>query len=132
MTNFVRSITISIQDASGTTLTVNYGTLTGGTFDSAPVPGTTIQPGKVVSYVNGTTSIFTSLGGSILLTPASGGSISVNWNWPSGSSASGSVTAQSVNGLGVSYQMLNTQTNFPTLQVMITNAASFQAITEHI
>ncbi|MES2207690.1 MAG: hypothetical protein V4525_12980 [Pseudomonadota bacterium] len=131
MTNFTRSITISIQDTSGATITVNYGTLTGGYFDPVPIPGTTIQPGTTVSYVNGANDNFTYPGGSILLTPASGGSISVNWNWPSGSLANGSVTTQSVSGLGVSYQMVNTQTNSPTLQVVISNASSFQAIPEN-
>ncbi|WP_407050866.1 hypothetical protein [Methyloraptor flagellatus] len=125
---FARSITLSIQDASGATVNVAYGTLTGGTWDPAPVPGQSITPGGApTNFVNGTGDTFSALGGTIVLYPSSGGSITIGWGWASGSGYSSSVTSQSLTGIGVSNQITGTQTNFATLQVVITNAGAFKA-----
>ncbi|NWD74932.1 hypothetical protein HX890_12535 [Pseudomonas gingeri] len=125
MDDFQRALTITIINASAADLIVNYGVLTGGSWSTAPVPGSEITPAGQQSYVNGTSDTFSALGGQILLTPASGGTINPTWSWPAGGSVSSSVNAASVNGLAVTSQLINTQTNFPTLQVMITNASTF-------
>lgn len=123
MSTFVRSLTIEIFNASGADITVNYGLLTGGEWTTPPAPGTVIPATGQQSYVNGVANTFTSLGGQILLTPAGGGSINPLWSWPSGSPVSGSVN-NTATELAVSNQIINPQTNNPTLQVIISNAAT--------
>ncbi|NWA28554.1 hypothetical protein HX866_27060 [Pseudomonas gingeri] len=125
MDDFQRALTITIINASGTDLLVNYGVLTGGNWSTAPAPGSEITPAGQQSYVNGTSNTFSALGGQILLTPASGGTINPTWSLPVGGPVSSSVNATSLTGLAVTSQLINTQTNFPTLQVMITNASTF-------
>ncbi len=125
---FARSITLAIQDASGATVNVAYSTLTGGTWDPAPVPGQPITPGgPPTNFVNGANDAFSALGGTLVLYPASGGSITVGWGWASGSGYSSSVTGTSLSGIGVASQITGTPTSFATLQVVISNAATFQA-----
>ncbi|WP_260955656.1 hypothetical protein [Pseudomonas citri] len=123
MSTFVRSLTIEIFNASGADITVNYGLLTGGEWASAPVPGTVIEATTQQSYVNGVPNTLTALGGQLLLTPAAGGTINPTWNWPSGSPVSGSVS-NTATDLAVSNQIINAQTNNPTLQVIISNAST--------
>ncbi|MGE8148792.1 hypothetical protein ACQKP7_26935 [Pseudomonas frederiksbergensis] len=123
MSTFVRSLTVEIFNASGADITVNYGLLTGGMWEIAPTPGTTICETQQQSYINGVTDAFTLLGGQILLTPAAGGSINPVWTWPSGAPVSGSVNNTATN-LAVTNQFINTQTNNPTMQVTITNAST--------
>ncbi len=38
MNNFSRSLTLIITNASGVDMMVNYGTLSGGTWEAAPIP----------------------------------------------------------------------------------------------
>ena len=125
MDDFQRSLTIMISNASGTDIIVNYGVLTGGSWSTAPVPGSDITPTGQQSYVNGVPDTFSALGGQIVLTPASGGTINLSWTWPAGSPVSDSVNTTAVNGLSAPSQLINTQTNHATLQVMITNASTF-------
>ncbi|HWD28738.1 MAG TPA: hypothetical protein VG387_16315 [Rhizomicrobium sp.] len=126
---FSRSITLAIQDASGATITVAYSTLTGGSWDPAPLPGEAITPGAPpTGYANGADDTFSALGGTLVLYPASGGAITIGWNWASGSGYSSSATGTSLSGIGIASQITGTQTNFATLQVVITNAATFQAV----
>lgn len=130
---FARSMTLAIQNASGATVNIAYSTLTGGSWDPAPIPGTPITPaGPPTNFVNGAADTFSSLGGTLVLYPASGGSITIGWSWATGTGYSSSVTSTSLNGIGVSSQITGQQTNFATLQVFVTNAASFEAAREGI
>jgi hypothetical protein len=121
MSDFVRSVTVLITNASGADLTVNYGSLTGGAWETTPTPGTIILATKQQSYVNGVPNTFSALGGQLLLTPAGGGSISPIWNFPSSGPVSGNVN-NTASELAVTYQLINSQTENPTMQVFITNA----------
>jgi hypothetical protein len=130
---FARSITLAIQNASQATVNIAYSTLTGGTWDPAPIPGNSITPGgPPTNFVNGAADTFTSLGGTLVLYPASGGSITVGWGWATGAGYSSSVTSTSLNGIGVASQITGQQTNFATLQVFVTNAQTFEAAREGI
>lgn len=125
MDDFPRSLTVLIFNSSAANITVNYGVLTGGSWALAPVPGTIIPSTGQQSYVNGAPNTLSSLGGQILLTPASGGTINPIWSWPADGRVSGSVNTTSVNGLSATSQLVNTQTNYATLQVIISNAHTF-------
>jgi hypothetical protein len=121
MTDFARSITIDIQDASGTSLTLNYGTLSSGNWETQPVPGSTIKPGDSSTFVNGATNNFASLGGTIFLTPASGGTITIGWSWPNGSPVTSTVPTTALSDIAVTHSLTNTNSDFPRLTVMVTN-----------
>ena len=125
----VRTLTIAVNDSSDAQIAVNYGQLTGGDWENgtAPVPGSVITPGQNL-FVNGASDTFTQLGGMILMSPASGGTITINWSWPRGSGVTGSVTGNSLTGLAVTSAVINTQSMNPTLQVYITDAASLSAM----
>src|SRR5688572_9695758 len=127
----VRSLTVAVNNASDAQIAVNYGSLTGGDWEnnSAPVPGSIITAGQN-TFVNGAQDAFTVIGGTILLSPASGGTISINWTWPRGSGVTGSVTGNSLTGLAVTSAVINTQSMNPTLQVYVTDAASLKAMFE--
>jgi len=127
----VRSLTVVVNNASDAQIAVNYGSLTGGDWEnnSAPVPGSIITAGQN-TFVNGAQDAFTVIGGTILLSPASGGTISINWTWPRGSGVTGSVTGNSLTGLAVTSAVINTQSMNPTLQVYVTDAASLKAMFE--
>ncbi|MFJ2682415.1 hypothetical protein ACIOYV_01585 [Pseudomonas sp. NPDC087342] len=127
MSTFVRSLTVEIFNSSGADIAVNYAQLTGREWAIPPTPGTLICPSQQQAYVNGVSNTLSSLGGQISLMPASGGSITSAWNWPSGSPVSGSVNSIATN-LAVTHQISNTQTNNPTMQIVIANASSIAKI----
>jgi hypothetical protein len=124
MSNFERSVTIDIADSSPTTLTLNYGRLTGGQWQDAPAPGSIIKPGNNKSYVNGAATSYEALGGQIVLTPASGGLITIKWSWNFGSAVSGTVTSDGLDGLVISKQWINTQSHNPTYQITISGESA--------
>lgn len=124
MAQEAKSLKVIIQDSSQAQVYLQYSTLTGGQWESAPEPGTVISPTNTPSYVNFGTSPFDTIGGTIALAPASGGQISITWNWPAGSMASAQVSSNSLTGLAVAYTLTGTQTLSPTLQVLVTNASS--------
>lgn len=123
MSTFARSLTVEIFNASSADITVNYGLLTGGEWMSPPVPGTVIRATQQQDYINGVPDNLSSLGGQILLTPAAGGSIAPVWSWSSGSPVYGSVT-NTATELAVSNQIVNGQTNNPTMKIVIANAST--------
>lgn len=125
----VRSLTVVVNNASDAQIAVNYGTLTGGDWENntAPIPGSVITAGQN-TFINGAGDAFTVLGGTILLTPASGGTITVTWAWPRGSGVTGTTTGNSLTGLAVASTVVNTQSMNPTMQVYITDSASLAAI----
>ncbi len=124
--SFVRAINITVVNSSSTLHTLVYATLTGGEWATYPAPGTSLGAGQMLGLNNGADRPFESLGGSISLSPASGGQIVINWSWPYGSAVSAGVNTMSLTGLAVSYQMINQQTTNPTLQVMITTSSPFR------
>ena len=121
---FARSVTVTVLNASGADLASNYGMLTGGAWDNPPVPGSIVSTAGQTTWVNGAANAFMSVGGTILMSPASGGAISVSWNWGPGTAVSGSVDSMATAGLAVTSQLFNAQTSSPTMQVIVTNAAS--------
>ena len=131
MATVVRSLTIVVNNASDAQVTVNYGQLTGGDWEnnSMPVPGSIISAGSN-NFINGAENAFTALGGTILLTPASGGTITISWSWPRGSGVTGTTTGNSLTGLGVASTVINTQSNTPQMQVYITDSASLKSISK--
>ena len=123
MSDFVRTVKVSITNASGADISVNYGILTGGAWQTPPEPGTIIMPKDDQSYVNGVTNTLTAMGGQILLSPAGGGTITPKWNFPASGPVSGSADSVATQ-LAVVTQVINIQTENPTLQVFITNASA--------
>lgn len=124
----VRSLTVVVNNASDAQIAVNYGQLTGGGWENGtqPVPGSVISAGSN-TFINGAEDAFTSLGGTILLTPASGGTITLTWSWPRGSGVTGSTTGNSLTGLAVASTVINTQSMNPQMQVYITDSAALAA-----
>lgn len=127
----VRSLTVVVNNSSDAQIAVNYGQLTGGDWENntQPIPGSVIVAGAN-SFINGAGDAFTALGGTILLTPASGGTITLTWSWPRGSGVTGSTTGNSLTGLAVASTIINTQSMNPQMQVYITDSASFRAMFE--
>jgi hypothetical protein len=125
MANVVRSLTVVVNNASDAQIAVNYGQLTGGDWEnnSQPVPGAVISAGSN-TFVNGADNAFTALGGTILLTPASGGTITIEWSWPRGSGVTGTTTGNSLTGLGVASTVINTQSMTPQMQVYVTDSSA--------
>lgn len=119
-----RSVSISILNSSGTELILANFQLTGGSWDAEPLSGTKIGPGDSKQYVNFTDRPFTNLGGTINLSPVSGGTVAITWNWAWGSSITGSGTGSTLNGIAVSSSIRNPNTSSPTLQTTVVNAPS--------
>lgn len=117
-----RTFTVQTTNSSGTLLIIQNFFLTGGSWETPPQAGAPINSGQTASYNNLTEQAFTGLGGSMTLVPASGGSITLTWNWPWGGVATGSATAASLNGISVSATVINQNTANPTLQVTVLNA----------
>ncbi|HEX2094220.1 MAG TPA: hypothetical protein VHG28_17585, partial [Longimicrobiaceae bacterium] len=110
MSTPVRTLTVTVNNSSDAQIVVNYGQLTSGDWedDSQPIPGSVISAGQS-TFVNGADNAFEALGGSILLTPASGGTIQISWSWPRGSGVTGSTTSTSLTGLAVTSTVIDTQ-----------------------
>jgi hypothetical protein len=126
-----RSVTIQLQDSSQAQIFLQSFSLAGGSWQTppgTPVPGTVISPTSTPSYVNAAGTVYDTIGGTISLAPASGGQITITWSWSFGSSATASVTSQSLTGIAVSYSLAGTQTTNPTLSVITQNAASLEAM----
>lgn len=119
-----RTFTVQITNSSGTLLIIQNFTLSGGFWVTPPQAGAPIDPAATKSYNNATDTAFTGLGGTMVLIPANGGSLTLIWNWPWGGVATGSATATGLTGISVSANVINTQGNNPTLQVTIINAPS--------
>ncbi|MEP9358779.1 hypothetical protein [Sphingomonas sp. KR3-1] len=127
----VRQITIQINNGSDSDVGIGSSQLTGGNWvGPGPVPGNVISAGQD-SFADGATNIFTALGGQIQLAPASGGTITITWSWPHGLGVTGSTSSTSLVGLSVTSQVINTQTNNPTLQVYISDTQSLTKAFEH-
>ncbi|MBV8751074.1 MAG: hypothetical protein JO103_15310 [Candidatus Eremiobacteraeota bacterium] len=119
-----RTFSVQIANLSGTLLTINTFLLTGGSWVTPPQGGGPINPGQTQNYDNYTDQPYTGLGGTISLSPTTGGTITVTWSWPWGSLATGSTTVSNVTGISVASNVINQNTNNPILQVTITNASS--------
>jgi len=119
----VRSITVAIRNDSQQDVMIAYSQLTSGDWanGSPPVPGTVLG-GEATIVVNEAHSAFTALGGSMTLTPASGGTVTVTWAWPRGMGVFGTATGLSLYGLALTSIVINGQTVNPQLQVYITDS----------
>lgn len=111
---------INLLNASGTTLTLQQATLAGGIwFATVPSIGDQILPGAARLYVNAPQQSFSGLGGTLLFAPATGGTITVGWSWPSGQMPQAAAYAQNTS-LIVTGQLINSGTGQPDFQVQIT------------
>jgi hypothetical protein len=124
MTTFARDLKLVIVNASGADISVTYGVLTGaGAWETTPVPGTVIPSGGQQSYVSGVDNTLKAFGGSLLMAPANGGTITPTWDWPASGPLTGSVTSTALDGLTVASSITGGATNHATMQVTIMNAA---------
>jgi len=118
-----RQVTLTVSDSSDTTMFVNSFNLTGGKWDpkNQPAPGDVISPGNLPNYINYTDQPFTSVGGTINLGPASGGTISINWSWPYGGSFQTSTSSTGTSNLKVTYQVSGQTSTTVNLQYIVSN-----------
>ncbi|MBV8642953.1 MAG: hypothetical protein JO225_03460 [Candidatus Eremiobacteraeota bacterium] len=119
-----RTFSIQMTNSSGTVLVLQNFFLTGGSWVTPPQAGSSVNPGDTKQYDNFTDAAFTGLGGQMVFIPTTGGTITVNWNWPWGGLATGSATAANLSGISVSSTVINQNTSNPILQVTILNAPS--------
>lgn len=118
--NNMRALIIQIINSSDMPVIINYGQLTGGEWDGPdPMPGNMIDAGEV-SFVNGGNR--DSLGGTIQLSPISGGTITITWSWPFGGAVTGSASGTSLMDLSLKTGIVNKQSMTPTQQIFIGNA----------
>lgn len=117
-----RDVSIQIVNSSGTEADVQTFLLTGGSWKEIPQAGQPITPGANQTYNNYTSQPFTNLGGTLTLTPTTGGTVTITWNWAWGGLCTGSATATNTSGIAVSSSIINPNTSSPTLQVTLVNA----------
>lgn len=126
-----RQIAIAVQNASGIALNVYGFRLSegawGGNPDQEPTLGDTIRSGGERRYLNLTDQPFTGVGGSITLTPANGGVVSINWSWSPGESAKRSVYAQDTRGISADSRWTGHGGTSMTLQVSINRLGSLSS-----
>ncbi|WP_233968908.1 hypothetical protein [Pectobacterium polaris] len=124
MSSFARDLKLVIVNASGADISVTYGVLTGaGAWETTPVSGTVIPSGGQLSYLSGVDNTLKAFGGNLLMTPANGGTITPQWDWPASGPLTGSVTYTALDSLTVSSSITGSATNHATQQVTIMNAA---------
>ncbi|RYD65022.1 MAG: hypothetical protein EOP58_08405 [Sphingomonadales bacterium] len=82
----VRSITVAVHNVSKQGVVIAHAKLSGGDWGNGyqPRPGTELGVDATI-LVNEAQNVFTSLAGSVMLMPASGGTIAIDWSWPRGS-----------------------------------------------
>jgi hypothetical protein len=118
-----REIAIAVHNASGIVLSVYSFRLSEGAWGSKPgqepVLGDTICSGGARGYLNMTDQPFTGVGGSITLTPANGGVVSINWSWRPGEPAKSSAYGQDMQGISVDSRWTGQGSTSMTLQVSI-------------
>ena len=119
-----RDVGVRISNTSGTVCYINDFSLTGGSWKSIPPAGQAINPGDDVEYHNFTDTPYTNLGGTMNLTTATGGKITIQWNWAWGSLITGSATGTSLQGMAVSSYFVNRNLSTPELVTVLTNAPS--------
>lgn len=122
------TVQISIQNASDTTLTLNVGVLTAGSWvlgrgNGIPIPDTPLPPGQSLTYYNTAANSFAPVGGSITFTPADGGSLVVAWERKQGAAliVNGSISSDT---LTLQFNGINVGTLNPIAQYVITNIGS--------
>ena len=111
---------IDVQNGSGTTLALAFFALTGGVWVPAPPnPSSPINPGDAPRYVNAPAQSFSGLGGKLQFAPTTGGTITVAWDWPSGSAPTAAVYTErtSLVARGV---LINAGSGQPDFQVSVT------------
>ncbi len=121
---FARSITISIELAAASPLVLDYAALTGGEWQRQPMPGSTIQPGDVVTLVSGAENPFDPLGGRIVFSLPSGADFTIEFEWATGRSVTCTGNDASLDTVAVNIELVNTMSNTPTCGVTITNAVN--------
>ncbi len=117
---FDRSVTITLQQASTQPLTLSNAELYAGEWEVEPLPGTVIDTYEASRYIMGTDEV-SSLGGRFEFTPAAGGMIILQIEWPDGGPALCSAETHSVEDLAVATTLINTDTLHPTCSVEVTS-----------
>ncbi|MFC3228040.1 hypothetical protein ACFOGJ_12405 [Marinibaculum pumilum] len=77
----MRLIKVQVVNDTGATVTVAYGELESGVWDSQPVPGTAIAPDEAASFSTGVTDIFEPLDDSVSPSGAAGTAFDTTWSW---------------------------------------------------
>lgn len=116
-----RSAGIQVLNDSGTEIAVASASLTGGTWQSPPQPGTGTEPLGVAQWSNVPSSAFGPIGGQMILsTPATGTFYTISWNWAWGSMLTAQATATSVGSSGRATTLVIDQGSYqPTALVVI-------------
>ncbi|PTR14389.1 hypothetical protein C8R31_10661 [Nitrosospira sp. Nsp2] len=116
------TITITILNSSSAELEIQAAELTGGNWSgTAPVAGTVLAAGST-SYINVGASISAGVGGIITLIPASGGSISMSWNWTPTNPAIAYGVVSGTSTILLSYSAANASTYSPMVTYVISDA----------
>jgi hypothetical protein len=114
-------ITITIINSSSAQLVLVEGVLTAGVWDGpAPVPGRTLAAGSTI-FVNDSQSGFGGAGGYISLAPAGGGSVTLSWDWESGSNLIAYGNVSGTSAISLSYSVSNVSSFHPTITYVITD-----------
>ncbi len=113
------SFAIAVQNASGTTLALQTATLASGAWlPPAPAIGSGVFPGDAPRYVNVSLQAFSGLGGTLILVPMTGGSITIGWSWPSGGTPAAAAYGQNTS-ISVDGTLINVGSSQPTFQVVV-------------
>ncbi len=118
---FARSLTIEIESASANPVDLGYAELTGGVWEQTPIPGSTVEPGDVVSYRNGVDNQYDALGGMIRLLLPFGDSILIEFEWGFGSDASCTANGTNLQAVTVSSELEYTMSANPVCTITILN-----------
>ncbi|MFY0638123.1 hypothetical protein [Maricaulis maris] len=118
---FSHSLTIEIQAASANPLVLTYGSLTGGEWDRIPTPGSTLEPGDSITYVNGVVSAYDALGGMISLSLPTGATFAIEFGWAVGGSVACTAEPANLETVAVNVELINTLSDEPTCAVTITD-----------
>jgi hypothetical protein len=115
-----KQVTLLVQNATPTTIFVASSMLWGnGTWEpgGAPIHGQNFGYGA--TFVAGVTTPYDTFGGQVSLTPSTGGTILISWNWAAGTPVAPSSSAGSTN-LDVTCWTADTSTAHPTVYFQIT------------
>lgn len=118
-------VTVLVQNASSTTLILsNYQLWGSGVWEPGgqPTLGQSLGPGSM-TLLNGVPDAYSSFGGGVNFTPASGGQLTMTWNWTAGQSLAPSANGTS-STLSVTYWTANTQSTNPTITFQVSPATT--------
>ena len=119
--DFHHSIAIDIADSSSGTLILEYATLNDGEWEMEPSPGSTINPGDQVEYVNGSPGPGP-VGGRIVLMAASGGQLTISFSWDGEGQPDCNASLDGSSTLSVDTQTINDESSNSTCEVTVSSS----------